>query len=160
MSDHAQTGDTDDRYRKEKKPAMDVELYKGRVDLPEEFVPETALERLSKRRGSLAATAKAQQDEIDKLLKPLEKKIKQIKDKYKPKLEEIAAKLGLLENQLRTYVLDSKETLEGEDFQVQYVRPSIKANTERLMGMAAAHPFILEALTECESTPKIVARKE
>lgn len=153
-------------------PTIKLERNKCRVELPEEFDVETALNKLAVRRQKLAEARQAMSDEQAAVIPPIpdsvQKKLDKIRRVHTPIITELEAKVAELEGPIRTAVLDRGETIDGTKapksggprLQCQYVKPSIRVDVPMLVGMAKMVPQIAEALTECESTPKICEIRE
>jgi hypothetical protein len=76
-----------------------------------------------------------------------------------PQVVASAESIEALMETVRLAVIRLKKTVEDDVYQVMFVKPSIKWNTERLLGMAEDHPGIKNAMTEGAASARVGKKK-
>lgn len=107
----------------------------------------TDLEKLHKLRERLAKIGKKYEEQKEKLLGPIKNKLTLLDQKHADEVTEVLDRIAIVEEAIKSEVVEIGESVSTEDLIAVYVRPRVTWNNDKLEGFALIHPEIMNART-------------
>ncbi len=113
------------------------------------------LDDLADKRAKVARLQEKAQEQKDKILGPLKKRLDKIDEELANRSRQLLDNIETLDSEIREAVMDCGETVRGEALMAIYCKPRANWSNEKLEGFALVYPTLLEARTYSKPTIQI-----